>query len=53
LIDVSAIYQSMNDLEKGWKLFKKALKIYNNVPGQQSTAGIEAQMEVMYYMLGN
>lgn len=54
LIDVAAIYQSMNDLEKGLKLLKKALKIYNNVPGQHSTiAGIEAQMGVMYYMLGN
>ncbi|CAJ2665413.1 unnamed protein product [Trifolium pratense] len=54
LVDVAAIFQSMNDLEKGLKLLKKALKIYNNVPGQQSTiAGIEAQMGVMYYMLGN
>lgn len=54
LIDVAAIYQSMNDLEKGLKLLKKALKIYENVPGQKSTiAGIEAQMGVMYYMLGN
>ncbi|KAK7266099.1 hypothetical protein RIF29_18739 [Crotalaria pallida] len=54
LIDVAAIYQSMNDLEKGLKLLKKALKIYGNAPGQQSTiAGIEAQMGVMYYMLGN
>ncbi|GAU43960.1 hypothetical protein TSUD_283870 [Trifolium subterraneum] len=54
LVDIAAIFQSMNDLEKGLKLLKKALKIYNNVPGQQSTiAGIEAQMGVMYYMLGN
>lgn len=54
LIDVAAIYQSMNDLEKGLKLLKKALKIYGHAPGQQSTiAGIEAQMGVMYYMLGN
>ncbi|XP_027358290.1 protein KINESIN LIGHT CHAIN-RELATED 2 isoform X1 [Abrus precatorius] len=54
LIDVAAIYQSMNDLKKGLKLLKKALKIYGNAPGQQSTvAGIEAQMGVMYYMLGN
>ncbi|KAG4390615.1 hypothetical protein GLYMA_05G007800v4 [Glycine max] len=54
LIDVAAIYQSMNDLEKGLKLLKKALKIYGNAPGQQSTvAGIEAQMGVMYYLLGN
>ncbi|XP_059451560.1 protein KINESIN LIGHT CHAIN-RELATED 2 [Corylus avellana] len=54
LIDVSAIYQSMNELEQALKLLKKALKIYGNAPGQQSTiAGIEAQMGVMYYMIGN
>ncbi|KAK8627806.1 hypothetical protein V6N13_135406 [Hibiscus sabdariffa] len=54
LTDVSAIYESMNDLDQAVKLLKKALKIYNDVPGQQSTiAGIEAQMGVMYYMLGN
>ncbi|XP_061375939.1 protein KINESIN LIGHT CHAIN-RELATED 2 isoform X2 [Gastrolobium bilobum] len=54
LIDIAAIYQSMNDLEKGLKLLKKALKIFGNAPGQQSTiAGIEAQMGVMCYMLGN
>ncbi|KAE8719768.1 glycyl-tRNA synthetase 1 [Hibiscus syriacus] len=54
LIDVSAIYESMNDLDQAIKLLKKALKIYNDDPGQQSTiAGIEAQMGVMYYMLGN
>ncbi|PPD78731.1 hypothetical protein GOBAR_DD24354 [Gossypium barbadense] len=54
LTDVSAIYESMNDLDQAIKLLQKALKIYNDVPGQQSTvAGIEAQMGVMYYMLGN
>lgn len=54
LIDVSAIYESMNDLEQALKLLQKALKIYSNAPGQQSTiAGIEAQMGVMYYMMGN
>ncbi|KAM3713599.1 hypothetical protein ACJW31_01G267900 [Castanea mollissima] len=54
LIDVSAIYQSMNELEQALKLLKKALKIYGGTPGQQSTiAGIEAQMGVMYYMMGN
>ncbi|KAJ7970846.1 Protein KINESIN LIGHT CHAIN-RELATED 3 [Quillaja saponaria] len=54
LIDVAAIYQSMNDLEQALKLLKKALKTYGNTPGQQSTiAGIEAQMGVMYYMMGN
>ncbi|CAK7328079.1 unnamed protein product [Dovyalis caffra] len=54
--DISAIYQSMNDLDRALKLLKKALKIYHSTdaPGQQSTvAGIEAQMGVMYYMMGN
>ncbi|KAF9671565.1 hypothetical protein SADUNF_Sadunf12G0060700 [Salix dunnii] len=54
LTDVSAIYESMNELDQAIKLLKKALKIYNDAPGQQSTiAGIEAQMGVLYYMLGN
>ena len=54
LTNVSAIYESMNDLDHAIKLLQKALKIYNDAPGQQSTiAGIEAQMGVMYYMLGN
>ncbi|VFQ74816.1 unnamed protein product [Cuscuta campestris] len=52
LTDVSAIYESMNELENAVKLLDKALKIYDS-PGQQSTtAGIEAQMGVIYYMLG-
>ncbi|PON56190.1 N-terminal acetyltransferase A, auxiliary subunit [Trema orientale] len=54
LIDVSAIYQSMNELEQALKLLKKALKLFGDAPGQQNTiAGIEAQMGVMYYMMGN
>ncbi|CAH9088794.1 unnamed protein product [Cuscuta epithymum] len=53
LTDVSAIYESMNELEQALKLLGKALKIYNDAPGQQSTiAGIEAQIGVIYYMLG-
>ena len=54
LTDVSVIYESMNELEQAIKLLQKALKIYNDAPGQQSTiAGIEAQMGVLYYMLGD
>lgn len=54
LTDISGIYESMNELDEAIKLLQKALKIYNDAPGQQSTiAGIEAQMGVMYYMLGN
>ncbi|KAK9080498.1 hypothetical protein SSX86_000256 [Deinandra increscens subsp. villosa] len=52
--NVSAIYESMEEIDQALKLLSKALKIYNDVPGQQSTiAGIEAQMGVMYYVLGN
>ncbi|KAI9121496.1 hypothetical protein K1719_008529 [Acacia pycnantha] len=54
LIEVAAIYESMNDLEQAVKLLKKALKIYDKTHGQQSTiAGIEAQIGAMYFMLGN
>ncbi|KAL5793173.1 hypothetical protein ACOSP7_001767 [Xanthoceras sorbifolium] len=54
LIDIAAIYQSMNELDQTLKLLKKALKMYGGAPGQQSTiAGIEAQMGVIYYMMGN
>ncbi|XP_054804050.1 protein KINESIN LIGHT CHAIN-RELATED 2-like [Prosopis cineraria] len=54
LVEVAATYESMNDIEQAVKLLKKALKIYDKTHGQQSTsAGIEAQIGVMYYMLGN
>lgn len=54
LIEVSAIYESMNELEQAQNLLKRALKVYDNAPGQQSTiAGIEAQMGVLYYMMGS
>lgn len=54
LTDVSAIYESMNDHEQALKLLQKVLKLYKNSPGQQSTvAGIEAQMGVLYYIMGN
>ncbi|XP_073140819.1 protein KINESIN LIGHT CHAIN-RELATED 3-like [Henckelia pumila] len=53
LTDISAIYESMEEVEQALKLLQKALKIYNDSPGQQNTvSGIEAQMGVMYYMLG-
>lgn len=51
-MNISAIYESMNDLEQAIKLLHKALEIHDDAPGQQNTiAGIEAQMGVMYYML--
>ncbi|XP_010936735.1 protein KINESIN LIGHT CHAIN-RELATED 2 [Elaeis guineensis] len=54
LTDVSAIYESMNEHEQALKLLQKALKMYDNSVGQQSTiAGIEAQMGVLYYIIGN
>ncbi|TYH76141.1 hypothetical protein ES332_D04G065500v1 [Gossypium tomentosum] len=54
LIDIAAICQFMNELDQALKLLKKALSIFSEAPGKQSTiAGIEAQMGVMYYMMGS
>ncbi|XP_056176213.1 protein KINESIN LIGHT CHAIN-RELATED 2-like [Syzygium oleosum] len=52
-IDLSAIYESMNELELALTLLKKALKIHADAPGQQHmVAGVEAQIGVIYYMMG-
>ncbi|KAL4205015.1 hypothetical protein AMTRI_Chr01g112620 [Amborella trichopoda] len=54
LTEVSAIYEAMNEPEEALKLLQRALKLLEDSPGQQSAvAGIEAQMGVMYYMMGN
>ncbi|XP_047317761.1 protein KINESIN LIGHT CHAIN-RELATED 2-like [Impatiens glandulifera] len=54
LIDVSAIYESMSEPEQALKLLQKALNIHTNGLGQHSAiVGIEAQMGVLYYMIGN
>lgn len=51
--NISHVYESMDEFDQALELLHKALRIYNDVPGQQSTiAGIEAQMGVMYYVLG-
>ncbi|CAI9111047.1 OLC1v1011181C2 [Oldenlandia corymbosa var. corymbosa] len=54
LVDVSAIYESMNEPDQALKLLQKAIKVYGNAPGQKSTiAGIEAQIGVLFYILGS
>lgn len=54
LVDISAIYESMNEHDQALKLLQKAMKVYGNAPGQQSTiAGIQAQIGVLYYILGS
>lgn len=51
-IEVSAIYESMNELGPAINLLKKALRVFGKVQGQLSTiAGVEAQMGVLYYMM--
>ncbi|CAH8349767.1 unnamed protein product [Eruca vesicaria subsp. sativa] len=53
LTDISVICESMNEVEQAVTLLQKALKIYADAPGQKMMiAGIEAQMGVMYYMMG-
>ncbi|KAL0351006.1 UNVERIFIED_CONTAM: protein KINESIN LIGHT CHAIN-RELATED 2 [Sesamum radiatum] len=54
LVDISAIYESMNEHDRAIQLLQKAIKVYGSMPGHQSIiAGIEAQMGVLYYMLGS
>ncbi|KAJ0247483.1 Protein KINESIN LIGHT CHAIN-RELATED 3 [Hirschfeldia incana] len=58
LTDISVICESMNEVEQAVTLLQKALKIYNgdDSPGgggrKMMVAGIEAQMGVLYYMMG-
>ncbi|KAL0698801.1 hypothetical protein Bca4012_054923 [Brassica carinata] len=53
LTDISVICESMNEVEQAVTLLQKALKIYGDAPGQKMmVAGIEAQMGVLYYMMG-
>ncbi|KAJ6842147.1 protein KINESIN LIGHT CHAIN-RELATED 1-like [Iris pallida] len=52
-MEISGIYEAMDEPEEALKLLQKALKLLEDVPGQWSTvAGIEAQMGVMYYIVG-
>ncbi|KAB1219658.1 Nephrocystin-3 [Morella rubra] len=53
LSDISAIYEAVNEPEEALRLLQKAVKLLEGAPGQFSTiAGIEAQMGVMFYMVG-
>lgn len=54
LTELSAIYESMNELDLALNLLNKALELHSDEASQKSKiAGIEAQMGVLYYMLGN
>ncbi|KAE8661290.1 putative RNA exonuclease [Hibiscus syriacus] len=57
-LDLASIYCSIGDaylsLAQALKLLKKALSIFSEAPRKQTTiACIEAQMGVMYYMMGS
>ncbi|GAB2257889.1 hypothetical protein Droror1_Dr00014049 [Drosera rotundifolia] len=54
LVNLAAIYESMQELEQALDLLQKGLSLYSKRKGQQSTmAGIEAQMGAIAYVLGN
>ncbi|GAB2284179.1 hypothetical protein Dimus_018646 [Dionaea muscipula] len=54
LVNLAAIYESMQELEQALNLLQKGLTPYSKGKGQQSTmAAIEAQMGAIGYMLGN
>ncbi|WVZ78221.1 hypothetical protein U9M48_025970 [Paspalum notatum var. saurae] len=53
LMEIAAINEALGDLDEALKLLQRALKLLEDSPGQWSTvAGIEAQMGVLYYMVG-
>lgn len=53
LTEIAVIYEAMNEPEHALGLLHKALEALHDAPGQQSViAGIEAQMGVVYYVLG-
>eukprot|EP00252_Welwitschia_mirabilis_P028016 TRINITY_DN991_c0_g1_i1.p1 TRINITY_DN991_c0_g1~~TRINITY_DN991_c0_g1_i1.p1 ORF type:complete len:765 (+),score=188.45 TRINITY_DN991_c0_g1_i1:476-2770(+) len=53
LTELAAIYEAMDEPAQALRLLQKALKILDDSPGQQgAVAGIEAQMGVIYYVLG-
>ncbi|XP_061370354.1 protein KINESIN LIGHT CHAIN-RELATED 1-like [Gastrolobium bilobum] len=53
LTEISTIYEALNEPEDALKLLKKAVKLLEDIPGQYRTvAGIEAQMGVIFYMVG-
>ncbi|KAL5792210.1 hypothetical protein ACOSP7_000804 [Xanthoceras sorbifolium] len=53
LTEISAIYEALNEHEEALELLQKAMKLLGDTPVHRSTiAGIEAQMGVMFYMVG-
>ncbi|XP_065860152.1 protein KINESIN LIGHT CHAIN-RELATED 1-like isoform X1 [Euphorbia lathyris] len=53
LTEISAIYEALSEPEEALELLHKAMMLLENRPGHCSRiAGIEAQMGVMFYMIG-
>ncbi|CAN6704587.1 unnamed protein product [Malus baccata var. baccata] len=53
LTEIAAIYEAVKEPEEALTLLQKAMKSLDDTPAQRSTiAGIEAQMGVMFYMVG-
>ncbi|KNA23332.1 hypothetical protein SOVF_025720 [Spinacia oleracea] len=53
LSDIAAVYESVNEPEEALRLLERALKLLEDKAGQQNTiAGLEARMGVMYYLIG-
>lgn len=54
LAEIASLYEALGEAEEALKLLQKSLKLLEDVPGQWSTvAGIEAQMGVMFYIVGS
>lgn len=53
LTEIASIYEAVNEPEEAMKLLRKAMKLLEDSPAHRGTiAGIEAQMGLMFYMVG-
>uniref|UniRef100_A0A803L580 MalT-like TPR region domain-containing protein n=1 Tax=Chenopodium quinoa TaxID=63459 RepID=A0A803L580_CHEQI len=53
LSDIAAVYESVGEPEEALRLLERAMKLLDDKAGQQNTiAGLEARMGVMYYLIG-
>ncbi|KAM7275473.1 hypothetical protein ACFE04_017339 [Oxalis oulophora] len=53
ITEISVIYEALNETEEALRLLRKAVELLEDNPAHRSTiAGIEAQMGVMFYVVG-
>ena len=52
LVEIAAVYEAGNEAEEAFGVLQRAVKVVERGGGGRVAAGIEAQMGVMFYMMG-